>query len=160
MKYEKFEKGADIRDLAKTARALGIPYVGLKAPELLPLVNDKIEKINSGEIENPKQVKVKKTINEDGEEVEVMTRQKSPKWYEEEGAFPYKEGDVFQIVSGPILIGRKASVVMPSAKKNALKGRLINPSTGELQKTQVNFKFSNIKLIERDGQPVNEEDVM
>ena len=86
-------------------------------------------------------------------------KRKPGKWYEQDGAFPYQKGDVVQVVGGPILMNRKASVVQPSAKKNALKGHLIHPVHGHLQKTLVNFDFDNIKLIERDGKAVDENSV-
>jgi len=80
---------------------------------------------------------------------------KAKKWFEEEGAFPYNEGDVVQIIAGKDLHLRKAVVVGPSAKKGALKAQLIHPVKNEPQKTQCSFDFDRLLLIESNGQEVN-----
>lgn len=81
---------------------------------------------------------------------------KKLKWYEEEGAFPYQAGDTVQIITGKDLHLRKAVVVGPSTKKNALKAQLIHPIKNEPQKTQCSFDFDRLLLIESNGQQINE----
>ena len=182
MTMEKLPMDAEYRDIVVKAKELGLPYVGVKKNELLEMVNDKIEKINSGVIEESpveqnEEVAIENTIGEvetpagetetsevtsqetTKEEAKKQARQprvKSPKWFEELGAFPYKEGDIVQIVSGKDLIGRKVYVKQPSAKRNALKGHLIHPVTGGLQKTLLSIDFDRVVLIERDGKPVEQ----
>lgn len=99
-------------------------------------------------------------VEQSAEQVEQPTSEgktKSKKWYEEEDAFPYQDGDVVEIVSGKDLIGRKVMVKQPSTKKNALKGYLIHPVTGNLQKTFISVDFDRIELHQKAGQPVDQE---
>jgi hypothetical protein len=90
---------------------------------------------------------------------ELPLQERGQKWHQVEGAFPFKEGDIIQVLpTAQILKLRKAQVLHPSAKRWALKGRLINPVTGELQGTHVTFDFDKIILIERDGKPVSQKE--
>lgn len=163
------------KDLAQKAKELDIPYVGVKKDVLLTQVNEKIEKINSGEIEAPEvsevaapvvnETQTEETSEQDGtnestetpkvtaprkprEKKERPVRVKAKKWFEEEGAFPYQAGDVVEIVSGKDLIGRKLQVIEPSAKKDMVKGRLVHPVTGGLQGTVIAIAFDRIQLLE------------
>jgi hypothetical protein len=154
-KYVKFEKDAEYIDVVRMAAKLGVVYTGIKKPEIIKRVNERIEEYEKKSLELPDK-KVKNT-NHEGE----IFRQKAPKWYEAENAFPYKKGDIVEVVAGPILIGRLISVTQPSSKKNAIKGHLIHPKTGELQRTHITFDFDKIMLIERDGEKVdNPEEVL
>ncbi|AEO93853.1 gp608 [Bacillus phage G] len=163
---ELLPKDAGYRDIAEKAKGLNIPYVGVPKDTLLEKVNQMITKINNGEAEMPVveeyQDEVEEnTTNETSGNGENQPRRrvtvaKAQKWFEEEGAFIFKEGDVVEIVSGKDLIGRKVQVKQPSTKKNAFKGYLIHPTTGELQKTFLSVDFDRVELRERDGKPVDE----
>lgn len=80
-------------------------------------------------------------------------RVQAPKWFENKDAFPYNEGDVVEILDMPKhkgLIGRKAVVVKPSAKKDALKAHLLHPKTGLPQDSLITLEFNNIKISVND----------
>ena len=185
-KMEKLPMDAEYREIVAKAKELGIPYIGVKKDEILKLVNEKIEQINSGETATVENIQTEEVVNETAnEEVvspaenneEVTTveentqeqqepvspakaaaqksaekqrqkreRQPSKKWYEEPGAFPYKKGDIVKIIGGKDLIGRLLYVLEPSAKKDMVKGRLIHPVTGQLQKTVIAIAFERIQL--------------
>ena len=172
VKMELFPEDAEYRDLAQAAKQLNIPYVGVNKVELREKLNAMINKINNGEAEVPEtestyvdeveEGEVQGQVGNEGDNSTPRRRQstgrvKGPKWYEEDGAFPYAEGDIVEIVSGKDLIGRKVMVKQPSAKKNALKGHLIHPTTGELQKTFLSVDFDRVELREKAGQPVDQK---
>lgn len=83
-------------------------------------------------------------VIENGTEITEKKAVKA-KWYEADGAFPYKNEEKVAIVDGR-LNGRFAIVIGPSAKQNAVKARLINQKTNELQGTKVTLDFNNIVL--------------
>lgn len=167
VKMELFGADAQYMDVVKKAKELGIHHVGIKKPALIEKVNAKIEKINTGEIEAPEvevptfqpEAILGTPVQQEGTEKSgtPVARVKAPKWFEEEGAFPYKDGDVVEIVSGKDLIGRLVQVKQPSTKKNALKGHLIHPTTNQLQKTFLSVDFDRVELRQRDGQPVGQD---
>ncbi|MDF2534162.1 MAG: hypothetical protein K0R18_319 [Bacillales bacterium] len=92
--------------------------------------------------------------------VEKAPKEKKLKWFEAEGAFPYQAGDIIEIVAGDILIGRKAQVVKPSAKAEALKCILLHPTTGELQKCTITMDFVKIQPAKAEEAPAAEEEVL
>lgn len=166
---ELFAADADYRELVTKAKELGIRYVQVKKDVLIEKVNEMITKINNGEVKAP-EIEEPTYVDEveDGAESgnpgngtsserRTVTRMKAPKWYEESNAFPYQDGDIVEIVSGKDLVGRKVMVKQPSAKKNALKGHLIHPITGELQKTFLSVDFDRIELREKAGQSVDQK---
>lgn len=74
-------------------------------------------------------------------------QQRGQKWHEVEGAYPYVAGDHIEIVQvepKQILVGRYLEVTQPSRARNALKGFLINPKTGEKQGTEITVHFDRI----------------
>lgn len=169
-KLELLPEGASYLEVSKVAKQLGINYVGRKKEVILEDVNNMITKINNGEMEMPQ---FEEEVNEEEALIENLENGNTPvgrtrtprvpskKWYEEPGAFPYKEGDIVQIISGEGrnkgLIGRLLEVKQPSAKKDALKGHLINPVSGELQKTLISMDFERLVLYKRDGQLVEQD---
>lgn len=118
---KKFEMNAKYNEVKVVAQELGIKFVGIKTADLIEMVNAKIEELT------PK-VETKKA-----------------KWFEVEG-FSYNEGDVVNVIGGA-LNGRQAIISKPSAKKNATKAFLINPYTGQLQKTHITLDLVNIELV-------------
>lgn len=99
-----------------------------------------------------------------GQETAPVSAAPKQKWHEVEGAFPYKAGDRIEIVGGEILIGRKAEVVKPSAKKDALKCILINDRTGQLQKCTITMDFAKIQpftgeIVAKATEPAPEAEV-
>jgi len=172
---ELLAKGTEYRDIAAKAKELGLNYVGVKKDALLDQVNEMIAKINNGEATLP-EIEVPTAedqdesgeieTNEDGtttaprakrERTQAAPRVKAKKWFEEEGAFTFAEGDIVQIESGKDLIGRKVEVVQPSAKKNAFKGYLLHPVTGERQKTFLSVDFDRVVLVQKAGQTAEVE---
>lgn len=170
-------EGAEYKDIAQTAKTLGIPHVGVKKNVLFDLVNAKIAKVNNGEVsvelpepkaavEETPEVTEGQTTNEEvtegtvvspaeakarksaGKQKERAVRQAAKKWFEEEGANPYSEGDVVLITGGKDLQGRKLQVIEPSAKKDMVKGKLIHPVTGGLQNTVIAISFDRIELVQ------------
>lgn len=107
--------------MKELAKKFGINYVGVKKEDLVNMINQKIEE------SKPK---------------------KGGKWYEQEGAFPFKPGDLVILVNHPnkAINGRMVEVVGPSSKRNALKGYLINPKTGGKQKTCLSLDFDMVEL--------------
>lgn len=164
--------GSEYRDIVTKAKEVGVYYVNVKKDILFENVNAKIQMINDGKAELPvldtPVVEDENVSTEEGEVTSTPTakrertpaapRVKAPKWFEEKDANPYQAGDVVQIETGKDLIGRKVEVVQPSTKKNALKGYLINPVNGQRQKTFLSVDFDRVVLVERDGQPVNQEE--
>ncbi|AEO93895.1 gp652 [Bacillus phage G] len=173
-KMELLPESAGYRDAAKIAKELGIAYVGVSKGDLITKVNEKIEKINNGEIEVPvieetaDPVDSKDTTNEEtvakpaGTESPAQQaaqtarakREKAPKvevkkWYEEEGANPYEPGDVVKIIGGKDLIGRLLKTIEPSTKKDMIKGKLIHPVTGKLQNTVISIAFERLELHQK-----------
>ena len=107
--------------MKELAKKLEINYVGVKKEDLVKIINQKIKE------SKPK---------------------KGGKWYEKEGSFPYKEGDIVVIVNHPnkAIIGRMVEVVGPSTKRNAIKGHLISPKDGGRQKTCLSLDFDMVEL--------------
>lgn len=166
-------EGAEYKDIAQTAKALGIPHVGVKKDLLFSLVNEKIAKVNKGEVsvelpepkavvEETPEVNEDQTTNEEtvtspaetkarktaDKQKERTVRQAAKKWFEEEGANPYSAGDVVLITNGKDLENRKLQVIEPSAKKDMVKGKLIHPVTGGLQNTVIAIAFDRIELVQ------------
>lgn len=80
----------------------------------------------------------------------------NPKWYELHGSM-YNEGDIIHIIDGH-LKGRFAEVVEPSAKKFAVKAKLINPNNGETQKTTIVLNYNDIELSNVEQQILVEQE--
>lgn len=131
--------------------------------QAVPVVNEVVESLEVT-LPEAEQTNEETEVLVDQEQTEVETpeveqststeKTKSKKWYEEEGTFPYQDGDVVEIVSGKDLIGRKVMVKQPSTKKHALKGYLIHPVTGNLQKTFISIDFDRVVLHQKAGHPV------
>ena len=195
MTMKKLPMDAEYRDIVTKAKELGINYIGVKKDELLKMINEKIDQINSSEaivaentqteevfneaineeVVNPENneeaTTAEETVEEQQEPVspakaaaqksaekqkQKRERQLSKKWYEEPGAFPYKKGDIVKIIGGKDLIGRLLYVLEPSAKKDMMKGRLIHPVTGQLQKTVIAIAFERIQLEKSTDEATNE----
>lgn len=173
-------------EMAKLAKKIDVKYVGVKKKDVVTEINKKIEQINNGEahveeetiqqpeneineniteennetteesneVESPAKAAAKKSAEQ---QKERNVRRSSKKWYEEEGAFKYNEGDIVTIIGGKDLIGRKLCVVGPSNKQNALKGRLIHPVTGEMQKTVISITFDRLEMETPAAEAINNE---
>lgn len=105
--------------------------------------------------------KEEKPAAETTEQKETPAPKTTGKWFEQEGAFPYKEGQKIQIIemenkAHSFLNGRFAVINGPSTKKNAVKAQLINDKTNQLQKTNVTFNFTEFEVV---GEK-NEQEVM
>lgn len=114
--------------------------------------------LNNEVVENKEVLGLETPVVTETSEVVAETpvvKPKAKKWFEEENAFPYQEGDTVQIVGGKDLLLRLALVVKPSAKKNAVKAQLIHPITGEPQRTQCSFDFERLLLIKSNGEEIN-----
>ncbi|MNO10638.1 hypothetical protein D3C76_01780 [compost metagenome] len=176
----KFESGAEYKDVAAAAKKLGIAYVGVKKPALIDAVNAKIDRLESGEDEAPAAPVVAEQPNNDNNEQKdnadqpsgkdngqqpgnvapktaaATTRQtgtpraKGAKWYETT-APKYNTGDIVNIIAGPCLVGRKAEITQPSAKKDAMKCKLINPKDGTLQGTEITMDYYKLELFQAAG---------
>ncbi|MNK38811.1 hypothetical protein D3C87_574070 [compost metagenome] len=87
-------------------------------------------------------------------------RAKKTKWYDEENAnLPYAPGNIIEVHSGEILVGRKAQVVKMSAKKHAVKAILIHPVKGSLQGCIITLDYDKIQMAADQTPPkgANEE---
>lgn len=170
-KMELLVEGTEYRDMCKKAKELGIPYSGVKKDVLFTTINTQIDKINKGEIDVP-EVEVETVPVQEGETStnegtpttatqgarrERTVRQAAKKWFEEEGAFPYNEGDVVIIVGGKDLKDRKLQITGPSAKKDMVKGQLIHPITGGLQNTTIAIAFDRLELDATAGEIDSDE---
>ncbi|MDF2534239.1 MAG: hypothetical protein K0R18_396 [Bacillales bacterium] len=92
-------------------------------------------------------VKAETLITQINEAIDKMAATQAPKagkWYEVETP-AFKEGDIVNVVSG-WATGRQVQIVKPSAKRNAFKGKLFNPKTGETQDTLVGVDEIDIEL--------------
>ena len=97
--------------------------------------------------------------------VEKVTKKSSGKWYDQEGAYPYIKGQKIEIIhmnneKYNFLVGRTAIINGPSAKRNATKAQLVNPSTGKLQKTNVTFNFNEFKVIEENKDQTTDQEIV
>jgi len=108
--------------IKETAKELEIKFVGVKKEVLVEQINAKIDSLK------PK---------------------KAGKWFEQENAFPYNEGDLSIIVNhkNKAIVGRMFEIVGPSTKKNAFKGYLINPKTGARQGTCLSLDFDMVETF-------------
>jgi hypothetical protein len=162
---EKLALDAQYNDAVTAAKALGITYIGKKKPVIIEMVNAKIDAIAAGEVEEEvveqeqEQTETStETTNEDGTPVTpkapivskapkapATPRSKGAKWYETTTPL-YNAGDIVDIIAGPCLVGRQAQITCPSAKKDAMKCRLINPKDQTLQGTEITMDYFKIQL--------------
>lgn len=192
----KFEKTAEIGEVIKVAKTLGIDYIAVRKPDLIAKVNSKIDSINEeGSAPTGDQPAVSDADNNevtasadnsetsdnkdaDNSASEAKTednnnqsegtkkrgrkpngtpkepRVKKTKWYDEENAdLPYAQGDIIEVHSGEILVGRKAQVVKMSAKKHAVKAILIHPVKGTLQGCIITLDYDKIQMAEDQTPP-------
>lgn len=177
---EKFTMESDYKEVAAAAKKYGIPYVGVKKKVFLEQVNERIDQINSGEapsevVEEPKNEVVEQQPTGDGGQSTDQTdkpkneqkpaqqakpattprqtgtpRAKGAKWYETTAPL-YNPGDIVNIIAGPCLVGRKAQITQPSAKKDAMKCKLINPKDGSLQGTEITMDYYKLELFKAAG---------
>lgn len=166
---EKLSLDAQYNDVVAAAKSLGIDYVGKKKPVLIGMINDKLDAIANGEVEI--KVETPETPVDEANETETPSvpatpaatttpkasrqpatpRAKGAKWYETTTPI-YNEGDIVDIIGGPCLIGRQAQITRPSAKKDAMKCKLINPKDGTLQGTEITMDYWKLKLAKKAGE--------
>lgn len=113
--------------LKEIAKELGIKFVGIKKEVIIENINKKIDELNKSE--KPK---------------------KGGKWFEQENAFPYNEGEILEIINhkNAAIIGRRVQVIGPSTKRNAIKVQLICINTGSLQKTKLSLDFEIVEKVQ------------
>ena len=113
--------------MKEVAKELGLKFVGIKKEDLVNSINNKIDEMEKSKKEN----------------------KKSNKWYDQENAFPYQEGDIAFINTNfkdKGIHNRMIQIQGPSTKKNAVKVKLYNPKTGETQKTCFSLDFGMFDL--------------
>lgn len=74
------------------------------------------------------------------------------KWFEMDGAFTLEKDDIVYIDPTHEWFGNRFGVIIePSQKQNAVRGKLLNPKTGEPQGTIVVMDMSKVTVIAKDG---------
>lgn len=104
--------------LQEIAKLFDLKAVGVKAETLVEEINAKID--------------------------EMKAPAKKGKWYENETP-AFAEGDMALVKSG-WAVGRRVTIVKPSAKKNAFKAQLLSPKDGALQGTLVTVDECDLEL--------------
>lgn len=121
--------------IKETAKELGINSVGIKKDILIASINDAIAAQSKKE-EAPK-----------------------GKWYEEEGVPQFNPGDVLEVCNREFLAGRKLQMVEYSKREGFIRGYMIDPKSGKLQKTLGSHKIDQVQKSSANLNPVTPKEL-
>ena len=108
-------------EMKEVAKSLGINPIGKKKEAIIEMVNAKIEE---------------------------ETKKPAGKWYEEEGVPHFEKGQVLEVCNREFLGGRRLVMEEYSRRTGFIRGYMIDPKTGGLQKTLGSHKITQVKTVD------------
>lgn len=81
-------------------------------------------------------------------EVVEVEKVEVKKWYEEEGVPTFEPGQVLEVCNREFLAGRRLVMVEYSRRAGYVRGYMIDPKSGGLQKTLGSHKVEQVKKVD------------
>ena len=81
-------------------------------------------------------------------EVKKVEKVENKKWFQEEGVPHFEKGQILEVCNREFLGGRRLQMVEYSKRSGYVRGFMIDPKTGGLQKTLGSHKITQVKPVD------------